>query len=118
MKANRKKWIWITGMALLPFAVIAQRTSVSRRDSTGAIHQFTAQQAVEYGKKNNVQVKNALLDVKIQEQTNREVTGTALPQLSGSGSMTYNAKLPVSLVPAEFFGGPPGTFEKIAFGLK
>src|SRR6185295_18331328 len=52
------------------------------------------------------------------EQTNREVTGSALPQLSGSGSLTYNAKLPVSLVPAEFFGGPAGTFEKIAFGLK
>jgi len=118
MKANRKKWIWITGMALLPFAVIAQRTSVGRRDSAIAIHEFTVQQAVEYGKKNNVQVKNALLDVRIQEQTNREVTGSALPQLSGSGSMTYNAKLPVSLVPAEFFGGPAGTFEKIAFGLK
>ena len=118
MKANRKKWIWITGMALFPFAVIAQRTFVGRRDSARAIHEFTAQQAVEYGKKNNVQVKNALLDLRIQEQTNREVTGSALPQLSGSGSMTYNAKLPVSLVPAEFFGGPAGTFEKIAFGLK
>ena len=118
MKANRKKWIWITGMALLPFAVIAQKTTVGRRDSATTIHEFTAQQAVEYGKKNNVQVKNALLDVRIQEQTNREVTGSALPQLSGSGSMTYNAKLPVSLVPAEFFGGPAGTFEKIAFGLK
>ena len=118
MKANRKKWIWITGMALLPFAVIAQRTSVGGRDSATGIHEFTVQQAVEYGKKNNVQVKNALLDVRIQEQTNREVTGSALPQLSGSGSMTYNAKLPVSLVPAEFFGGPAGTFEKIAFGLK
>jgi len=30
----------------------------------------------------------------------------------------YNYKLPVSLVPAEFFGGQPGTFEKIAFGVK
>lgn len=118
MKANRKKWIWITGMALLPFAVIAQRTSAGRRDSVRVVHEFTAQQAVEYGKRNNVQVKNALLGVRIQEQTNREVTGSALPQLSGNGSMTYNAKLPVSLVPAEFFGGPAGTFEEIAFGLK
>jgi outer membrane protein TolC len=32
--------------------------------------------------------------------------------------MTYNAKLPVSLIPAEFFGGQPGTFEKVAFGLR
>ncbi len=65
-----------------------------------------------------MQVKNALLNVQIQEQTNREVTSAALPQISANGSYTYNAKLPVSLVPAEFFGGQPGTFEKIAFGLK
>ncbi|MEJ0103756.1 MAG: hypothetical protein WDO19_14895 [Bacteroidota bacterium] len=64
---------------------------------------FSVQQAVDYARKNNMQVKNALLDVKIQEQTNREVTGTALPQINGSGSLVYNAKLPVSLVPAEYF---------------
>ena len=59
-----------------------------------------------------------MLNVLVQEQTNRELTATALPQISGSGSYTYNAKLPVSLVPAEFFGGQPGTFEKVAFGLR
>src|SRR5690606_38045439 len=57
-------------------------------------------------------------EVRKQRETNREVTSAALPQVSASGSYTYNAKLPVSLVPAEFFGGQPGTFEKIAFGLK
>src|SRR5690606_26999642 len=62
--------------------------------------------------------KNALLDIQIQQQTNREVTGSAYPQISASGSLVYNAKLPVSLVPAEFFGGQPGTFEKLAFGVK
>ena len=71
-------------------------------------HEFSVQQAIDYANKNNVQVKNALLDVQIQEQTNREVTGMAYPQVNGSGSITYNAKLPVSLVPAEFFGGPSG----------
>jgi outer membrane protein TolC len=83
-----------------------------------ARHEFSVKQAVEYARKNNVQVKNALLNVQVQEQTNRELTAAALPQISGSGSMTYNAKLPVSLIPAEFFGGQPGTFEKVAFGLR
>ncbi|MBS1576268.1 MAG: TolC family protein [Bacteroidetes bacterium] len=83
-----------------------------------AVHEFSVQQALDYAQKNNVQVKNALLNVQVQAQTNREITGSAYPQISGSGSMTYNYKLPVSLVPAEFFGGPPGTFEKIAFGVK
>ncbi len=81
-------------------------------------HEFSLQQTFDYAKKNNVQVKNALLDVQIQQQTNRDVTGTAYPQIKASGSLTYNAELPVSLVPAEFFGGQPGTFQKLAFGVK
>lgn len=91
---------------------------VYAQQDTAAIHAFTLQQALDYAKTHNVQVKNALLDIKIQEQTNREVTGTAYPQISANGSLVYNAKLPVSLVPAEFFGGQPGTFEKLAFGVK
>lgn len=101
-------------LALLPLLAIAQQGN-----NAGAVrHEFSVQQAIDYAQKNNVQVKNALLDVQIQQQTNREVTGSAYPQISANGSLTYNAKLPVSLVPGEFFGGAPGSFEKIAFGLK
>jgi outer membrane protein TolC len=103
---------------LFPIFGSAQN-SVNGSDSVNSTkHEFSIHQAVDYAKKNNVQVKNALLNVLVQEQTNRELTAAALPQISGSGSYTYNAKLPVSLVPAEFFGGQPGTFEKVAFGLR
>ncbi len=102
-----------TAMALVPLLAAAQRPEAARQ-----VHEFSVQQAVEYARKNNVQVKNALLEVQVQQQTNREVTGNAYPQIGASGSLTYNAKLPVSLVPAEFFGGQPGTFEKLAFGVK
>lgn len=112
MKAGNRKQVWIIIWALLPATLMAQDTTKVSR------HEFSLQQAVDYAKKNNVQVKNALLDVQIQQQTNREVTGNAYPQISGSGSIVYNAKLPVSLVPAEFFGGQPGQFEKLAFGVK
>ncbi len=81
-------------------------------------HAFSLQQALDYAKKNNVQVKNALLDVKLQEEVNREVTGNAYPQLSASGQLTYNAALPTSLVPAEFFGGQKGEFARLKFGVK
>ena len=81
-------------------------------------HEFSIQQAVDYAAKNNIQVRNALLDVKIQEQTNREITAAAYPQISASGSLVYNAKLPISLIPAEIFGGQPGTFQKLPFGVK
>lgn len=81
-------------------------------------HAFSIQQALDYAKKNSVHVKNGLLAIQIQAQTNREVTGSALPQIKATGSLVYNAKLPISLIPAEFFGGTPGTFEELPFGVK
>lgn len=82
------------------------------------VHYFSLQEALDYAKKNNVQVKNALLDVKLQEEVNREVTANAYPQISANGQLTYNAALPASLVPAEFFGGKPGEFARLKFGVK
>jgi outer membrane protein len=95
---------------------LAASMAVSAQDS--AVHRFSAQQAVGYAMKNNVQVKNALIDVQEQEQTNREITAAAYPQINGSGSAVYNAKIPVSLVPGEFFGQPSGTFVPLKFGVK
>jgi outer membrane protein len=103
----------LTGLLLLAFIHVVQA-----QDTRPVKHEFTLEQAIAYAMKNNVQVKNALLDVEMQKQTNREYIGLAYPQINASGSLTYNAKLPVSLVPAEFFGGAPGTYEKFAFGLK
>jgi outer membrane protein len=82
------------------------------------MHEFSLQQALEYAQKNNVQVKNALLDVQLQQQVNREVTSNAYPQISGVGQLTYNAALPSSLVPAEFFGGQSGQYARLKFGVK
>jgi outer membrane protein len=116
MKRIKNRWLaWIILLVLFPIFGGAQNPGDSVNSTK---HEFSVHQAVDYAKKNNVQVKNALLNVLVQEQTNRELTSAALPQISGSGSYTYNAKLPVSLVPAEFFGGQPGTFEKVAFGLR
>jgi outer membrane protein len=60
---------------------------------------FSAKQAVEYGLKNSIQVKNALIDVKIQQQTNREFTALAYPQVSGSMSANYFPAIPVQSIP-------------------
>jgi outer membrane protein TolC len=46
-------------------------------------------QAVDYALKNSIAVRNALIDYKIQEQVNREVTSMALPQVSGSASINH-----------------------------
>lgn len=109
----KRNWYKIRLLVLLmPLTV-----SVSGQQAP-AIHEFSVQQAVEYAKKNSVQVKNALLDVQIQDQVNRDVTSAAYPHVNGSFNMVYNAKVPITLVPSEFFGGTPGTYEKFPFGIK
>ncbi len=79
---------------------------------------FSVKQAVEYANKNSVQVKNALLDILIQKQTNRDVTSIALPQINGSGSVTDYLQIPTTLLPGEIVGQPAGTYVPVKFGTK
>lgn len=112
MKGNT---LWLIIIALFTGNYIQAQQTEQRPPQT---HHFSLQDALNYAEKNNVQVKNALLEIQLQEQVNREVTGMAYPQISASGQLTYNAKLPASLVPAEFFGGQPGEFARLVFGVK
>ncbi|HZG24865.1 MAG TPA: TolC family protein [Chitinophagaceae bacterium] len=81
-------------------------------------HSFSAKESVEYALKHSVQVRNALLDITIRQQGNREITAAAYPQISGSSSITDYIRLPVSLVPGEFFGQAAGTYIPVRFGTK
>ncbi len=71
-------------------------------------NEFSLQQTVDYGLKNAVPVKNALLDIKIQQQTNREITAAALPQLNGSINATHYYNIAVQTLP-NFIG--PATYQ-------
>src|SRR5690606_6624104 len=82
------------------------------------VHHFTVQQALDYAQKHNLQVKNALIDILIQQQSNRQITAAAFPQISANGSLVDNLKLQTQLLPGEFLGQPPGTFVPITFGTK
>ncbi len=81
-------------------------------------HELTLQQTVDYGMKNAVQVKNALLDIAIQQQDNRDITSAALPQISASGNFTDYLDIPTTLLPGEVIGQPAGTFIPVKFGTK
>ena len=78
-------WIGLTALAL---PALAQEK-----------HAFTIQQALEYAKKNNVQVKNALLGIQLQREQNREITAAAYPQITGSVSGTYNPYVATQVLP-------------------
>jgi outer membrane protein len=81
-------------------------------------NEFSVKQAVDYGVKNSVAVRNALIDIKMQKQTNREITALALPQISAGGTFNDFLTIPTSLLPAQIFGGPAGSFIPVQFGTK
>ncbi|HUP11712.1 MAG TPA: TolC family protein, partial [Niastella sp.] len=99
-------------------ALVVVLTSIMRPAMAQEAYTFTAKQAADYAMKNSVYVKNAIKDIEIQIQSNREVTSAAYPQLTGNINVTDYLKLPTQLIPAEFFGGAPGTFLPVQFGTK
>jgi outer membrane protein TolC len=114
MKNGNKRWTGIFIVALLPVMVMAQPSDTAKVNR----YEFSVQQAVDYANKNNVQVRNALIDVLLQKETNRQITAQAYPQISANGSITDNLKLQTTLIPGEFFGQPAGTFTPVTFGTK
>jgi outer membrane protein len=79
---------------------------------------FTLQQAVDYALQNQTNVKNAVIDEQLAKQKVNEVTGLGLPQINSSFDVKDFLEIPTSLIPAEFFGGPPGSFAAVKFGTK
>jgi outer membrane protein len=65
----------------------------------------------------NVQIRNAQLDVAINESQRSAYLSSRLPSLNFSGDYRYNAVIPGQVVPAQFFGGPAGTFAEVKFGV-
>ncbi|HEX6179770.1 MAG TPA: TolC family protein [Chitinophagaceae bacterium] len=62
-------------------------------------HAMSVKQAVEYAEKNSVAVKNALIDIQLQQQTNKEITALALPNVSGAVDVNYFPRVPITSFP-------------------
>ena len=79
---------------------------------------FSLEEAVQYAMGNNAMSKNASNDLEIAQAKKWETIATGLPQISAFIDYANNIKQPISLVPAEFFGGSKGDFAEISFGTK
>src|SRR3954467_11024541 len=80
---------WIVVLAFISLKTTAQQQQ----------HSFSVKEAVDYAMKNSASVKNALIDVQIQQETNREITAQAYPQLNGSLGANYYPKIPIQTFP-------------------
>lgn len=74
-------------------------TMISTASAQDTVYQMSVGQAVEFANKNSLQVRNALIGIDLQKQTNREITAAAYPQLSGSAGATYFPNVPIQSFP-------------------
>ena len=87
------KKIWLTNTAVLGMVLVSASAFAQQKN------EFSIKQCVEFANKNSITVKNALLDVQIQNQTNRQITSAAFPQVSGSINTTHYFDIPTTTLP-------------------
>jgi outer membrane protein TolC len=86
--------------------------------TTPESYNFTLEEAINFALENNYQAINAKRDIVKALKQKWETTATGLPQITANGDYSYQIEQPVSVIPAEFFGGPPGTFQPVIFSQK
>lgn len=87
------KKLWLTNTAVLTMVLVSASAFAQQKN------EFSIKQCIDYADKNSVTVKNALLDVQIQNQTNRQVTAAAFPQVSGNIGTTHYFDIPTTTLP-------------------
>ena len=75
-------------------------------------------QAVEYGIENNRNLINAEREILMAYNEKWKTIATGLPQVTANLDYSNYIELPTSLIPLEKFGGPPGEFSEVQFGLE
>jgi outer membrane protein len=97
--------------------LVALLSSYNKALSQESPRPLSLQEALEFAVKNNVAIKNAQLDVLIQEAQNAQVTASAYPNINGQAQGTVYIDPMQSFVPGDFFG-QPGTFVPVQFTPK
>ncbi len=83
-------------------------------------NEISLAEAIDYAMKNNISIKNSILNVEDASQQIVEQRSIGVPRLNMSVDWNYALALPVSLIPNEFLDptAPPGGFTKIKFGTR
>src|ERR1017187_619434 len=76
---------------------------------------YSLKQCIEYARKNNSNIKTALLDSDISGKMVNEQIGNGLPQIDITGSFDDNLKIITQILPGELIG-KPGTLIPVTIG--
>ena len=101
---------FLTFLALFTISIAISQEETTTKTS------FTLQEAIDFALKNNYSAINADRDLIDAKKQKWETIATGLPQITGGVNYQNQLKQPVSVIPAEIFGGEPGTFAEVVFG--
>lgn len=79
---------------------------------------FSLEEAINFALLNNKSSINAKKDLAIAQKEKWETISRGLPQINSYFDFNNRLKDPISLIPAEFFGGKKGDFAEVSFGTK
>lgn len=65
----------------------------------------------------NTNIRNARLDIDINAIQKKVYLASRLPKVTAVGDYRYNAIIAGQVVPGQFFGGAPGTYSTVQFGV-
>ena len=79
---------------------------------------LSLEDAITFGLINNRSIINADRDIQKAKKEKWKIIASGLPQISSEVNYQNFLEMPVSLVPAEFFGGNQGEFSELIFGTE
>ena len=65
----------------------------------------------------NTNIRNARLDIDMNAIQKKVYLASRLPKLTATGDYRYNAIIAGQVVPGQIFGGAPGTYSTVQFGV-
>ena len=78
---------------------------------------YSLQQLLQIADTANPSIRNAKLDIEINGKQKNAYLAARFPKITATGDYRYNALIPGQVVPAAFFGGQPGTYSTVKFGV-
>lgn len=81
-------------------------------------YKFSLKEAITFALDSSYTAINAKRDIAAAAKKKWETTAAGLPQINASVDYQNNLKQPVTLIPAEFFGGAAGTYSPVIFSTK
>ena len=99
---------------LLAFFILVASTLIAQEVPSS----FSMDEAVEWGMKYNRTLQRASMELQKAHKEKWKTISIGFPQINASMQYQNNIEQPVSLVPAQFFGGNEGEFAELIFGTE